>query len=62
MDVGRVLGEVVAGKELRVLVIETFIWDGMGPWMAAQITGRGAVVDPYRLPHFHDTWTPLLSG
>lgn len=61
MDVGRALAEVFAGSELRELRVETSIWDGMGPWLVGQITGRETVVAG-GLPEYHDAGTRLSSG
>lgn len=60
MDVGRALAEVFRGSGLRDLSVTTSIWDGMGPWLEGQVTGRETVVTDI-LPKYHDVGTRLLS-
>ncbi|KAK7731944.1 hypothetical protein SLS63_005242 [Diaporthe eres] len=61
MDVGRALAEVFGGSGLREVGVETSIWDGMGPWLVGQISGRGTVVAGM-LPKYNDAGTRLSSG
>lgn len=60
MDIGRALAEVFRGSGLRDLSVTTSIWDGMGPWLEGQITGRETVVTDI-LPRYHDVGTRLSS-
>lgn len=62
LDVGRALTEAFWGKELRRVVVKTSIWDGMGPWLAGQITGGVRTVNLGRLPGYHDATSRLVSG
>lgn len=61
LDVGRALAEVFAGGRLREVGVKTSIWDGMGPWLTGQISGKGTVVTR-GLPRYHNAETRLLSG
>lgn len=61
IDIGRALAEVFEGSDLRELRVETSIWDGMGPWLVRQITGRETFVNG-NLPEWHDVGMRLLSG
>lgn len=62
VDIGRALAEVFGGSsDLRELRFETSIWDGMGPWLVDQISGRDTAVDG-NLPEWHDAGMRLLSG
>lgn len=61
MDVGRALAEVFRGSALRELHVKTSIWDGMGPWLAGQISGRETVVTDI-LPKYHDVKARLSTG
>lgn len=60
MDVGRALAEVFRGSALRELRVTTSIWDGMGPWLEGQISGRETVVTDI-LPKYHDVEVPLST-
>lgn len=60
MDVGRALAEVFKGSDLREIRVETSIWDGMGPWLSGQISGRETAVVG-NLPEYHDIGMHLLS-
>lgn len=60
MDLGRALAEVFRGSGLRDLSVTTSIWDGMGPWLEGQITGRETVVTDI-LPRYHNVGTRLSS-
>lgn len=60
LDVGRALAEVFGGKEqLRGVTVKTTIWDGMGAWLAGQISGRGTVVTG-GLPEYHNAEMRLV--
>lgn len=61
MDIGRALAEVLGGSDLRELRVETSIWDGIGPWLAGQITGTDTVVEG-NMPGWHNVGMRLLSG
>lgn len=60
MDVGISLAEVFKGSNLREIRVETSIWDGMGPWLSGQISGRETAVVG-NLPEYHDASMRLLS-
>lgn len=60
MDVVRALAEVFRGSGLRELSVKTSIWDGMGPWLAGQISGRETVVTDI-LPKYHDVKARLST-
>lgn len=63
MDVGRALAEVFRGSDLRDVRVRTSIWDGVGPWLAEQITGRGGeTVVAGILPKHHDVGMRLSPG
>lgn len=61
MDVGRALAEVFKGSDLREIGVETSIWDGMGPWLSGQISGRKTAVVG-NLPENHHVGMRLLSS
>lgn len=44
LDVGRVILEMLAGRELWDLSVVASIWDGIGPWLTGKITGKQTVV------------------
>lgn len=60
MDVGRALAEVFEGSDLRGVHVETSIWDGMGPWLMGQISGKRETVVADILPKYHDAGMRLL--
>lgn len=61
VDVGRALADVFGGSDLRELGVETSIWDGMGPWLVGQISGKETVVADI-LPKYHDAGTRLTPN
>lgn len=61
MDVGRALAETFGGSGLREVGVKTSIWDGMGAWLAGQISGRETVVAG-GLPEYHHAETRLSFG
>lgn len=61
LDVGKVILEVLAGRELQDLSVIASIWDGMGPWLTGRITGNETVVPPAKLPRYHDAGLRLLG-
>lgn len=62
MDVGKALAEVFKSSDLREFHVRTSIWDGIGPWLVGQISGREDMVVAGILPEYHDVGMQLLSG
>lgn len=62
LDVGRVILEVFAGRELLDLSVIASIWDGMGPWLTGKITGKETVVPVAKVPRYHDAGRRLLDS
>lgn len=61
MDVGRALAEVFKGSDFQEVHVKTSIWDGIGPWLVGQISGRETVVTGI-LPEYHHAGMRLLPG
>lgn len=61
MDVERALAEVFKGSNLREVRVKTSIWDGIGPWVVGQISGRETVVAGI-LPEYHHAGMQLLPS
>lgn len=62
LDVGRVILEVLAGRELLDLSILASIWDGMTPWLTGKITGRESAVPAAKVPRYHDAGLRLFEA
>lgn len=60
LDVGRVLFEVFNGRKLKKIHVETSIWDDVGPWLDAQITGEEPVLAIKDVPRYHTAETRLV--
>lgn len=62
LDVGKVIMEELAGRELLDLSILASIWNGMGPWLTGKVSGKETVVPAGKVPKYHDADSRLLDS
>lgn len=61
LDVGKVMLEVLSGRELLDLSVLASIWNGMGPWLTGRIAGKETVVPARKVPRYHNAEPNLLD-
>lgn len=61
LDVGKVILEVLSGRELLDLSVLASIWNGMGPWLTGRIAGKETVVPAVKVPRYHNADSKLLD-